>query len=476
MKFLRKLAVWTVAAGLVLGSAGPASAMTFLYGRTPIDLRMDALQEMIEEIRANYKDETTLDQIFIGIYKGLFSGLGDPWSSYVTPLTEDDLYFVTQNVEEAYEGIGVTIRQSEQYGVWITSVVSGSPAQEAGLRYGDTILKVGPQDVSGMTAAEVGELIRGASGSTVTLTIDRDGEVMNFDVKRRVIRTDTVSGEMLNGGIAYIKISSFSLGTADAFADFYDSFAAQGAKGVVLDLRGNGGGAVAEAIDVADHLIHTNGRISEFERQGEIFQTVYSSADEYADLPVVCLTDRDTASASELLAAAPKDRDEAVLVGETTYGKGVAQFVGGAVRDDYFTLSIYYFLSPNGRRIDGAGVQPDVAVSRPAGKSKEEIAAIREGLAPINEEKKYYAGQTGLNVYGVQQRLAAMGYDVKTTGVMDVGTVSALKVLQAEAGACPYGGLDYCTLEIVRDKFDAWCYPGSDDAALAKAVELLRGE
>ncbi|MBQ4409343.1 MAG: peptidoglycan-binding protein, partial [Firmicutes bacterium] len=91
-----------------------------------------------------------------------------------------------------------------------------------------------------------------------------------------------------------------------------------------------------------------------------------------------------------------------------------------------------------------------------------------------NEEKKYYAGQSGLNVYGVQQRLQAMGYDAAPTGVMDAKTVAALKLLQAEAGACPYGGLDYCTLGIVKDKFDAWCHPASEDAALAKALELLK--
>lgn len=474
MKILKRLAAWAAALGIVLGSTCSASAMSFLYGRTPIELRMDALQEMIEEIRENYKDETDLDQIFIGIYKGMFSSLGDPWSMYVTPANDAEYDFYTNNVEEAYEGIGVVIRHTEGVGVWITSIVSGSPAHEAGLRFGDEIRKIGAQDVTGMTATEVAELIRGISGSTVSLTIDRDGEIMVFDVKRRVIRTDTVSGEMLEGGVGYIRIASFALGTAERFAEVYDGLAAQGAKGMILDLRGNGGGAVAEAVAVADHLIHKEGTISLFERKGEIFETIYSSQDDFADLPLVCLTDHHTASASELLTAALKDRGAATVVGERTYGKGVAQFVGSAVRDDYFTLSLYYFLSPSGRRIDGVGIDPDVAVYRSAGKSEEEIAAIRAGMAPINEERKYYAGQSGLNVYGVQQRLAAMGCDVALTSVMDAKTIAALKALQAEAGAYPYGGLDYCTLGIVKDKFDAWCYPQTEDAALEKALFLLR--
>ena len=308
----------------------------------------------------------------------------------------------------------------------------------------------------------------------MTLTVDRDGDVKVFEVTRQVIRTDTVAAEMLEDNIGYIKISSFAAGTADVFAEEYDKLAAQGAKGIVLDLRGNGGGSVEQAVSVADHLIHKTGVISIFKRQGEVIETIHSSTDDYAQLPVVCLVDRNTASASELLTAALKDRKAATIAGETTYGKGVAQFVGSAGKGNYFKLSVYYFLSPNGNDIDGVGIQPDVAIYNQSEHTPEEIAQIRANLAPINEEKKYYAGQNGLNVYGVQQRLKTMGYDVEPTSVMDAKTIEVLKVLQAEAGACPYGGLDYCTLGIVKDKFDAWCSPASEDAALAKAVELLR--
>jgi carboxyl-terminal processing protease len=474
MKILRKLAAVIVVAGLLAGAAVPACAMTFFYGETPLDLRIDALKEMIEEVRENYKDETEMDDIFFGIYQGLFSGLGDPWSEYV--ITEEPApgtNFVTTDVDEVYEGIGIVIRQTTS-GLRISSVVSGSPAYQCGIRSGDYILKVGPQDVTEMTSEEAAQLIRGSSGSTVTLTVDRDGEVKVFEVVRQVIRTDTVRAEMLADNIGYIKITSFSAGTADAFAEEYDKLAAEGAKGIVLDLRGNGGGSVEQAVSVADHLIHKDGVISIFKRQGEVIETVHSTADSFAQLPVVCLVDGKTASASELVVAALKDHKAATIAGETTYGKGVAQFVGSGGKGNYFKLSVYYFLSPKGYDIDGVGIQPDVTVYNQSERSEEEIAAIRANLAPVNEEKKYYAGQNGLNVYGVQQRLQAMGYDVEPTSVMDAKTIAALKLLQAEAGACPYGGLDYCTLGIVKDKFDAWCSPASEDAALAKAIELLK--
>ena len=475
-----KKRILTGAAGLlaatavVLASAVPAHAMTFFYGETPIDLRMSALQEMIEEVRENYKDDTELDEIFLGIYKGLFSSLGDPWTEFVTPEeAAPGTDFITTDVDEAYEGIGIIIRKTDN-GLRISSVVSGSPAYQCGVHSGDYILKVGPQDVTEMTSEEAAQLIRGSSGSTVTLTVDRDGDVKVFEIMRQVIRTDTVAAKMLEDGIGYIRISSFAAGTADVFAEEYDKLAAEGAKGVVVDLRGNGGGSIEQAVSVADHLIHEKGIISIFERQGEVIETVHSTADDDAQLPVICLVDGDTASASELVAAAWKDRNAATIVGQHTYGKGVAQFVGSGGQGNYYRLSIYYFLSPNGNDIDGAGIEPDVVVYAESGRSEEETAAIRAGMAPINEEKKYYAGQSGLNVYGVQQRLKAMGCDVELTSVMDAKTVAALKILQAEAGACPYGGLDYCTLGIVEDKFNAWCSPASEDAALAKAVELLK--
>lgn len=474
MKFFRRLTAAAAAAGLFLSCAAPASAMSFFYGKTPLEYRMGALEEMIEEIRENYKDETELDDIFVGIYKGLFSSLGDPWSGYYTPDKNDDgTHYVTRNVEEVYEGIGIVIRKTET-GVRIDSIVSGSPAQIAGLQSGDYILKVGTQDVTQMTSEEVAALIRGGSGSSVTLTVDRDGTAKVFEVIRQVIRTDTVSGEMLDGGIAYIKISSFAAGTGESFAEFYDGFAAQGAKGVILDLRGNGGGAIDAAVQVADHLIHEEGIISVFKRQGIVIETVHSTQDDFAKLPVVCLTDGDTASASELLAAALKERGAAALVGQNTYGKGVAQYVGSGGQGNVFRLSVYYFLTPYEHDIDGVGVAPNHAIPAASGLSKEEADEIRKGLAPINEAKKYYAGDSGLNVYGVQQRLEKMGYTVEATGIMDAATVDALKAIQSEAGVCPYGALDFCTLGIVSDRFDAWCYPKTEDAELAKALKLLR--
>ena len=467
---LRRLVCLLLAAGLGFLTTAPASAAAFLYGATPLENRMDALEELIAELQETYKDEVDLDTLFDGMYAGLLDSLNDPWSAYIVP-GEDETYVATE-IEEAYEGIGILMRNANS-GVRITGTVLGSPAQAAGIRTGDYLLKVGSTDVSRMQTADIAGLIRGESGSSVTLTIDRDGDVLVFDIARAAIHTQSVTSKMLEGGIGYLKIDAFRSKTAEEFAGCYDALAAGGAKGIVLDLRGNGGGSVQAAIETADHMLHKIGLIASFARQGETIEIVSSEIDDFAQLPVVCLVDRETASASELLAAALQDRGAAKIVGETTFGKGCAQAVLSAGQGKIFKYSVYYFLSPKGRTIDGMGVIPDMAVYSPGRFSAEEIAAMREGLAPLTEERRYYAGESGLNVYGAQQRLAYMGYDVDRTGLMDAKTVAALKLVQAEAGVCPYGALDFCTLGIVRDKFEAWLSPAGEDEALAKALELL---
>lgn len=456
---------------LVFSCTGQCFGASFFYGETPLKYRISGLQELIEEIRENYKDETDLDTMFNGIFKGLFDSLGDRWSKYVTPM-EDGLNLVTTDLDEEYQGIGVVIRKTGG-GLLITSTVLGSPAYNAGIKTGDYLLKVGNIDVTQMESSEVADMIRGTEGSTVTITVDRDGINKVFTVRRTTISTKTVSYKMLEGNKGYIKIDSFDSHTFESFKAAYEDLIEQGMTGLVLDVRDNGGGLLGAAVDVADYLIHSEGIISSFVRQGKTIQVVKSTADSNAQVPVVLLINNESASATELLAAALKGRGAATLVGTATYGKGVAQTVISTVQDSYFKLSIYYFLTPDGEQIDGKGVTPNITVYNNAGMSEEERASIMKGLAPITESIKYHAGETGLNVYGVQQRLGYMGYDIDCTGVMDEKTVEVLKIVQGEAGACPYGGLDFCTLGIVQRMFDAFIGPKTEDLQLAKALSVL---
>ncbi len=460
---------------MILAASGTsAHAAVFYYGETDLKYRTSGLGELIEEIMESYKDETDLDTLFRGVYKGLFAALGDEWSGYYPETASETLDLITE-VEERYEGVGILMRKTDE-GILITATVEDSPARNAGIRTGDYIVKVGATDVSGMTADEVALLIKGIPGSTVTLTVTRGGVAKDYTLTRAVIKNDTVSFELLEGGAGLIDIDRFTAGTAEEFREARASLIDRGAQSLIIDLRGNPGGLVSEAIDIADQMIPREGVITRYMRRGEVFETVRSTINDTKVLPCAVLTDENTASSSELLAAALKERGYARTVGTTTYGKGCAQLYGRGMYDDLFTLSLYYFLTPSGGMIDGVGIAPDVEVFGPSGYSEEDAQRIVSGLAPMTETTKYYAGQQGLNVYAAQQRLALLGYEVEATSVMDEATVEAVKVFQERAGGYPYGGLDYFTMNALNTAVSDFLLPQGEDVQLKAAVGLLAAE
>jgi carboxyl-terminal processing protease len=163
-----------------------------------------------------------------------------------------------------------------------------------------------------------------------------------------------------------------------------------------------------------------------------------------------------------------------MLVGATTYGKGVAQMLLSMDNGDSFKLTFCHFLTPDKQRIDKVGVAPNVAVSNGAELTAAQIEEIETGLLPMSEGRKYYKGQIGLTVLAAQQRLKTIGYDVDENARMDEKTVAALKRIQALYGASPYGGLDFCTIELVERALNEYLYGGAEDRQLQKAIEVLK--
>ncbi len=443
---------------------------TFYYGETPLKYRADALEELILEIQESYKDEISLDTLFTGVYEGLFQSLNDPWSVYY-PSNETATQLV-KSIEGEYAGIGVTMRIVADR-VMITATVVGSPAYQAGLKTGDYILKVDNTDIAGMAIEDVSLLVRGEAGTSVTLTVERAGIQNLYTMTRKIIKTTSVTSTMLDKNIGYIQITSFDSNTDEEFKAARLSLLNQGMTGMIIDLRDNGGGLMSSAIDIADQLIPTAGTIAFYERQGSIIETVSSFADATKAVPTVALINENTASASECLVGALKDRGIATLVGETTYGKGVAQIIAEAAQGAAIKLSVFYFLTPNKTRIDGNGVTPNILVNSTGYLAEEEIEAINTVLAPMTESVKYFAGAVGLNVYAAQQRLRYLGYDAELTAVMDEKTVQAIKEFQADQALYSYGGLDFTTTKALASAFNAYMNPKMDDVQLAKAVEVL---
>ncbi len=466
---------WTallIATALFFGAAAPVSAAGFFYGDTPIEYRMGGLQEFILEVQEAYKDEVSLDTLFNGIYEGLLDSLGDPWSYY---FSYDDGREYYAQVDEAYAGVGLTCRAFSDGELLVVALIEGGPADKAGIKSGDLITKINNVPTAGLDPQEAVNMLRGEAGSVVTLTIVRDEETLIVPLTRSdIVNRESVTGSMLSDSIGYLRIDAFDPGTAEQFGAALTRLRDSGARAMVLDLRGCPGGYVEEAVKIADLLIGQGGvPITSYVRKGEVLETKTSTRSAAYHLPTVCLVDRETASASELLTAALQENRIAYIIGEKTYGKGVAQIVEDTVQNHGYRLSVYYFRTPSGADIDGVGVIPDRTVKNSGNLSAEEREAINSVLAPMTEEKKYRAGETGLNVYAAQQRLRALGFDLPLTAVMDRATVEAVEEIQRQTGGYPYACLDYTTMESLERLFQEYVNGSGEDAQLAEATAYL---
>ena len=475
MRFGKRMAALLLTLSILFAAVVPSSAASFFYGDSPMDLRMGGLQEFILEVQEYYKDEVSLDTLFNGIYKGMFEALEDPWSVYFS--YEDGGREIYTTVDEEYVGIGISCRPLSDGELLIVALVEDGPAEKAGLKTGDLIMKINNQNVTELEPGDAVNLLRGPQGTSVTVTVERGEETLIFTVTRdMIVNRETVSGRMLDGSIGYIRIDSFDIGTAASFSEKLSELQLLGARGMILDLRGCPGGFLQEAVDTADRLISQGGLpISTYVRKGEIIDTKTSTYSAAYKLPTVVLINGETASASELLTAALRENGVAYVIGEPSYGKGVAQIFEDTVQHHAYRLSIYYFRTPLGHDIDGQGIIPDQTVKNAAGLSAAEKESINSVLAPMTEAKKYRSGESGLNVYGAQQRLRTLGYDVALTSVMDSKTVAAVKEIQTLIGGYPYACLDYGTMEGLERLFQEYVNGSGEDLQLERAVEYLAG-
>lgn len=318
--------------------------------------KVDELKTFIDE---NYYTDTAKVDFEDGILKGMFEELKDPYSVY---MNEKDFKEFTETTTGTYGGVGLHLWVDKDGYITVVSPMEGSPAAKAGIISGDIIYKVDDLVVSGDNYDEAVNHMRGEPKTNVTVTIKRKNvtEPLIIELTREMIKVKTVKTEVFNNDIGYLKFSAFEEDSAKEFISKMNELKAKGIKGLIVDLRQNGGGSLYECKEIADALLGKQVIVYTEDRKGE--KEYYYSDDRKLGLPIVVLVDGGSASASEILTGAIKDTKAGTIVGEKTFGKGIVQSVIELKDKTAIKLTTSQYFTPNGINIHGKGIVPDVVV------------------------------------------------------------------------------------------------------------------
>lgn len=426
------------------------------------------LNMVLDLVETWYVDPVDPDVLVRGAIKGALAELNDPYTEYFE--AEDYSHFLESLSGGGFGGIGVYIEKIDEY-ITVVSPIKGTPAYEAGLKPGDRILEADGRVLVGVPTDVAQKLIRGEPGTKVKLKIERplEGRVFEVEVTRAIIQIPSLDYELREGNIGYIQLFSFNSDSAEKFKAALDDLKAKGAKGLILDLRGNPGGYLHVVTAIAENFVPKGKPIYHtVSRNGEK-ETVTASGNPEA-FPLVVLVDEGSASASELLSAAIKENGVGTLVGTKTFGKGSVQQLITFDNGDGLKMTTARYLTPNGNQVDKIGVEPNVVVEIP----KPDPNRVK----PLEFTRMLRRGKVGLDVQAVQQRLADIGYKPGSEdGYYGPATISAVRSFQQDNGLQVTGVVDTKTLEVLNKKVaDFHAARAEKDTQMEKALEIVKAK
>ena len=315
------------------------------------------LTQLADLIDKYYADDVDMGALEDAAANAMVEALPDRWSYYISA---DEYASYLENKNNAYVGIGVTI-QAEEEGYLITKLSSGGPAEEAGLQPGDRMVMADGHSLVGGPVEECRGYIQGKEGTTVAITVLREGEALTFTVERRTVRTPVATGTMLDNQIGLVKIANFNSRCADETIAAVEALLEQGAQALIFDVRFNGGGYTKEMVALLDYLLPAVPVFRTVDYKGK--ESVdYSDAD-CVEVPMAVLVNGSTYSAAELFAAALAEYDVAVLVGEQTTGKGYYQVTYQLQDGSAVAISTGKYFTPKGVSLEGVGLTPGLYVA-----------------------------------------------------------------------------------------------------------------
>ena len=324
--------------------------------------QMEAMKELIDE---NFLFDYDEKQLYDGSLKGMFENLKDPYTAYYT---KDEFDKLMESVNGKYAGIGVAVQASDEGYIKAISVFDESPAKKAGIEVGDYITKVDGESYSADQLEEAVSKIRGNIGEKVKITVLRKNnkykaEEKEIEVERSDVKVDTVDSKVVEkdgNSVGYIKIKEFEDVTKEEFAKELKSLKDQNVDGIVMDLRNNPGGSLDVCLAIADTFLDEGAIVSTVDKKGK--EIVENSDKEMDKTPMTVLINENSASASEILAGAFKDRGRAKIIGKTSFGKGIVQKLFPLEDGSGVKITISEYFTPNKTKIHKIGVKPDIEV------------------------------------------------------------------------------------------------------------------
>ena len=345
----------------IYGSATNSSTETAIGNATKSSSLSAKLSVIRNKIDQEYIGEIDENALIEGAIKGYVAGLGDEYTEYL-PKTEMTSF--TEDIEGEFVGIGVYItKDTENNQILVYGTIPDSPAEGAGLKTGDIITSVDGVECNGDDYDTITNSIKGKEGTKVNIGILRNGEELNFEIERKTVEVKHVTSQKLENNIGYISIASFEGDVSTQFENAYNDLANQGITSLIIDIRNNGGGIVDEAIDIAEMMTDKGQTLLiESDKNGDE-EVITSEKDKTITMPIVLLVNEYSASASEILAGILKENVEnATLIGNTTYGKGVIQTLYPLTDGSGIKITTNEYFTPNHNKINKIGVEPDIKI------------------------------------------------------------------------------------------------------------------
>lgn len=417
------------------------------------------MKNVIYFVLDNYQYEVSQEEVLNGLYDGFFNTLDD-YSVYYTP---KEYQAMLEDTAGEFTGIGVQIIDSNGQ-IMVVTPLPGSPALEAGIKAGDIIKYVDGYDITGVTTSQASLLIRGKEGTHVKIGIIRGEENLTFDIIRRTIVTSTVEGKIMDNNIGYLKVTDFSDNTVELVKKELAKFDENNVKRIAIDMRNNGGGTLKSAVDMLN-LFVTEGPVVYVDyATGK--EDIYESKLKEQKYEIAVLINEGSASATEIFAGAVKYKDEGIIVGTKSFGKGVVQTLYPLIDGSGVKFTTAEYFSVDRTPVHKIGITPNIVIEN----EKQDISKYPQ----FSKAKKPVLGTVSLDVLAAEMILEALGYEVnEPDGVYDQKSFEQIVKFQKDNFLYAYGTIDITTQNTLYNALVKHVSDNTEDLQLKTAVEAL---